>query len=84
MQLADKLTQRGIAASDSAWSRIAKILPVAAAAMDTAEKKLSDGSPTSALGPEQRALTQLQRAEAVFREIQVSMGQQQGGGGWRR
>jgi hypothetical protein len=80
-QLATRLVERGIASSDSNWNRIAQILPRAAAAMDTAEKKLSASAPTSALGPEQRALAELQRAEAVFREIQVSMGGGGGGGG---
>jgi hypothetical protein len=80
-QLVDKLVQRGIAKSDSNWKKISDILPKAAAAMDTAEKKLSDGSPQAALQPEQRALQQLQRAEAVFHEIQVSMGGGGGGGG---
>jgi hypothetical protein len=80
-QLADRLKERGIAASDSNWKKIAEILPKAAAEMDSAEKKLGAGSPQSALQPEQRALQQLQRAEAVFREIQVSMGGGGGGGG---
>ena len=80
-QLASRLVERGIAQGDSAWNKIAQILPKAAAEMDTAEKNLSKGSPTSALQPEQRALAQLQRAEAVFREIQVSMGGGGGGGG---
>src|SRR5215510_4572790 len=79
-QLASRLVERGIT-SDSNWKKIAEILPKAAAQMDTAEKKLTAGSPGSALQPEQRALQQLQRAEAVFREIQVSMGDQGGGGG---
>ncbi len=80
-QLASRLVERGIAQGDSAWNKIAQILPKAAAEMDTAEKNLSKGSPSSALQPEQRALAQLQRAEAVFREIQVSMGGGGGGGG---
>ena len=80
-QLASRLVERGIAQGDSNWSKIAQILPKAAAEMDTAEKNLTKGSPTSALQPEQRALAQLQRAEAVFREIQVSMGGGGGGGG---
>jgi len=80
-QLVHKLVERGIAKSDSNWKKISDILPKAAAAMDTAEKKLSDGSPQAALQPEQRALQQLQRAEAVFHEIQVSMGGGGGGGG---
>src|SRR4029078_12377261 len=80
-ELSNKLVERGISRSDSNWSKISQILPKAAAEMDTAEKKLSGGAPTSALQPEQRALAQLQRAEAVFREIQVSMGGGGGGGG---
>ena len=80
-QLASRLVERGIAQGDSAWNKIAQILPKAAAEMDTAEKNLTKGSPTSALPPEQKALAQLQRAEAVFREIQVSMGSGGGGGG---
>src|SRR5207302_9869697 len=43
-QLANRLVERGIT-SDSNWRKIAEILPVAAAHMDTAEKKLTDGSP---------------------------------------
>ncbi len=80
-QLASRLVERGIAQGDSNWNKIAQILPKAAAEMDTAEKDLTKGSPTSALQPEQRALAQLQRAEAVFHEIQVSMGGGGGGGG---
>jgi hypothetical protein len=80
-ELSNKLVERGISKSDSNWAKISQILPKAAAEMDTAEKKLSSGAPTSALQPEQRALAQLQRAEAVFREIQVSMGGGGGGGG---
>ncbi len=80
-QLATRLVERGIAKTDSNWKKIADILPVAAAHMDTAEKRLSSGSPQSALQPEQRALQQLQRADAVFKEIQVSMGGGGGGGG---
>ncbi|MFI5232319.1 MAG: DUF4175 family protein, partial [Gemmatimonadales bacterium] len=71
-QLAKRLVDRGIAASDSGWKKIATILPKAAAEMDTAEKVLAKGTPRGALQPEQRALVQLQRAEAVFRDIQVS------------
>ena len=62
-------------------ARSREILPKAAAEMDTAEKNLTKGAPTSALQPEQRALAQLQRAEAVFHDIQVSMGGGGGGGG---
>ena len=83
-QLAKRLIERGIAASDSNWKRIAEMLAKAGAQMDTAEKKLGGGSPNAALGPEQRALQQLQRAEAVFRDIQVSDGSAAGRRRWRR
>jgi hypothetical protein len=80
-QLARRLVERGVTSSDSNLARIAEILPVAAAAMDTVEKTLADGRLRDALRPEQRALQQLQRAEAVFRNVQVSMGAEGGGGG---
>jgi len=79
--LGRNLVQRGITSSDSNFARIEQILRVATAAMDTAEQKLADSRMRDALGPEQRALQQLQRAEAVFREIRVSMGNEGGGGG---
>ena len=63
-----------LAARDTAWKKIADILLKASAAMDSAEKQLASSNPQAALQPEQRALQQLQRAEAVFRDIQVSMG----------
>ena len=80
-QLASRLVKRGVAEQDSGFARIALILPVAAAAMDSAEKALASEKLRGALQPEQRALQQLQRAEAEFRQIQVQMGQQGGGGG---
>ena len=61
-QLANRLVERGISTSDTNWAKIAEILPKAAAEMDSAEKKLTQGSPRAALQPEQRALQQLQRA----------------------
>src|SRR5262249_16806986 len=62
-QLASRLVDRGIT-SDSSWKKIAEILPKAAAQMDSAEKKLTQGAPRDALGPEQRALKELGNAEA--------------------
>ena len=79
--LARQMVERGVVTMDSALSRIAEILPKAAAAMDTAERILGDGKLREALGPEQRALQHLQRAEAEFRNVQVSMGGGGGGGG---
>jgi uncharacterized protein DUF4175 len=80
-QLARRLVERGVAAQDSSFAKIAEILPLASAAMDTAEKQLASEKLRAALQPEQRALQQLQRAEAEFRRVQVSMGEQGGGGG---
>jgi hypothetical protein len=80
-QLARRLVERGVAGEDSNMAKIAEILPRAAAAMDTAEKALGSSKLKDALQPEQRALLHLQRAEAVFRDIRVSMGNEGGGGG---
>ena len=79
--LARRLVERGIGETDAGYKKIAEILPIATAQMDTAERKLLAFTPRGALQPEQRALQQLQRAEAVFKEIQVRQGQQGGGGG---
>src|SRR6185503_16877538 len=49
--------------------------------MEKADEALGRRVPKDALPPEQKALMHLQRAEAVFRDVQVQMGQQQGGGG---
>lgn len=79
-ELGTRLVQRGVAARDSGFRVIADILPRAAAAMDTAARTLAAARLRDALQPEQRALQQLQRAEAVFREIQVQMGSESQGG----
>jgi uncharacterized protein DUF4175 len=78
--LARQIVSRGIARQDSNFAQIAEILNRAAPIMDTAEKKLADNDAQNALAPEQRALQQLQHAEAVFRNVRVSMGGQGGGG----
>ena len=80
-ELARRIVDRGIAAKDSNFAKIADILNKATPVMDTAEKALADGSAQAALAPEQRALQQLQRAEAVFRNVRVSMGGEGGGAG---
>lgn len=79
--LAERLVSRGVTEGDSSLAKIAQILPLAAAQMDTAESRLADGRLKDAIAPEQRALQQLQRAEAEYRNRRISMGQQQGGGG---
>jgi hypothetical protein len=80
LRLAERMVNRGVT-SDSSFARIAELLPLAAEEMGQAEEALGEHHPDSALGPEQRALQNLQRAEAVFRDVQVAQGQQNGGGG---
>ncbi len=80
LRLAERMVNRGVTA-DSSLARIAELLPLAAEEMGQAEEALGEHHPDSALGPEQRALQNLQRAEAVFRDVQVAQGQPNGGGG---
>ncbi len=68
-------------AADTSFRILADVLPKAGAEMKAAEELLVQGKTADALAPEQRALQWLEKAEAAFREVQVSMQQQQGGGG---
>jgi uncharacterized protein DUF4175 len=63
---------------DPKFKQIADLLPQAVTAMKEAESKLGATAPDQALGPENKALTLLQKAEEEY-EMQVSV--QQGGGG---
>ncbi len=76
--LVERMQSRGIAGIDSTFRAIAEALPRAAEAMQAAEELLGERHPQDALSPEQQALQYLQRAEAAFRERQIT--QQQGGG----
>ncbi len=79
--LVRRLMERGVAAADTAFALIHAELDTASREMQTAEEGLGRGVPREALPPEQRALQRLQRAEAVYREVQVQMGGGSGGGG---
>jgi hypothetical protein len=79
--LSRRMLQRGVSTSDSTFAEIAAELPLAIQAMREAEDQLGRREPDDALPPEQRALQHLQRAEAAYREVQVSRGGQPGGGG---
>jgi hypothetical protein len=80
--LVGRLRSRGVAARDTSMATVADALDGALVAMRGAESDLGRRAPQDALTPEQRALTHLQRAEAVFnRERQVARGGQGGGGG---
>src|ERR1044072_3873902 len=60
---------------------MAEHLRQAAKEMEAAPPPLRKESGKDALPPEQRALQRLLAADAIFREVQVAFGNQQGGGG---
>lgn len=75
-----RLRNRGIAES-AEFGQIVGHLDQGLLEMSAAEELLIAGEPGTALPREQKALTHLQRADAVFREVQVAFGQGGGGGG---
>ncbi len=79
--LEQRLRQRGVMSADSTMAQIAAELAQAVAAMRGAEERLARSAANDALPPEQKALQHLQRAEAAYRDVQVSFENQQGGGG---
>ena len=79
--LVQRLATRGIVQLDSSFQAVAQALPIAVTEMGVAEERLGERVPQDALSPEQKALQQLQRAEAAYRETQVSRGENRGGGG---
>jgi hypothetical protein len=76
--LIERMRTRGVAGGDSTFALVAEALPKAASEMEAAEAELGQRKPKEALQPEQRALQQLQRAEAAYREFQVGFAE--GGG----
>ena len=79
--LLQRLTSRGLG-NDPQFVRIAELLSLAIAEMEAAEEVLADGDLQEAISPELKALLQLQKAEENY-EVEVSQGQQGGGGGAR-
>jgi hypothetical protein len=79
--LVRRMMERNITAIDTAFKIIAEELPQAAKEMQVAEEKLLARNSAEALPPEQRALQHLQRAEAAFKEYQITRAQGGGGGG---
>lgn len=75
-----RLRNRGIGA-DPEFAEIVEHLDAGLGEMTAAEELLIAGNPDDALPHEQKALTHLQRADAVFRDAQVAFGQGGGGGG---
>ncbi|NIO65583.1 MAG: DUF4175 family protein, partial [Gammaproteobacteria bacterium] len=80
-RLVSRIRARGILQMDSSFQTVAEALPKAAEAMGEAEERLGERKAAEALPPEQRALQQLQRAEAAFREVQVGRSNSEGGAG---
>jgi len=74
-----RMSNRGITEMDGEFATISESLKKALEEMGPAEEKLAAKDPDDALPPEQRALQHLQRADAIFRDVQVSF--QSGGGG---
>jgi len=79
--LVRRIESRGVVELDSTMAAVAAALPPAVDAMQEAEERLGRRQGAEALPSEQRALQYLQRAEAAFRDRQVTQGQQQGAGG---
>lgn len=77
--LVRRMQERGVA-QDSTFRIIAEALGAAEREMRAAEEALARRDAEGALPAEQRALQQLQKAEAAYRRVQVQMGQQGGGG----
>ena len=78
-----RMIQRGVSGSDSTFAKVAAELPLAIQAMQRAEEQLGRRQPSETLPPEQKAMQHLQRAEAAYREVQVSQESPAGGGGGR-
>ena len=79
--LAKRLVDRGVATTDSTFAKIQKELETASTEMKSAEEQLGRGLGATSLPSEQKALQHLQRAEALYRDVQVQMGGGGGGGG---
>jgi hypothetical protein len=79
--LLDRMQSRGVVQLDSTLQTVMDELPQALEAMEQAERALGTGQVSDALPPEERALQHLQRAEAAYREREVTQGGGGGGGG---
>jgi hypothetical protein len=80
-RLSVQMIQRGVTSGDSTLGAIQRLLDSATTQMRSAEEQLGRRNGRSALPPEERALALVQRADAMYRDIQVQQGEQQGGGG---
>jgi molybdenum-dependent DNA-binding transcriptional regulator ModE len=79
--LVRRMATRGVAEPGSGFAKTADSLRLATVEMVSAKGHLEAKKAREALTPEQAALKHLQRAEAAFREVQVSFGNGGGQGG---
>lgn len=80
--LAARLVERGVVKQDSMFKAIHAALVAAVEALNGAEQRLGTRDGRGALPSEEKALRELQRADAQYRDLQVQRGgQPQGGGG---
>ncbi len=79
--LADRLLERGMTQGDTTMATIQAVLVEAAKEMVGAEEKLGTRDGRAALPNEERALRHLQRADALYKDVQIQQQQQGGGGG---
>ena len=78
--LAQRTRARQLTQTDPKFAQFVEFLEEAASFMEPAAIALSDFELDEAVGPEQQALQFLLRAENLFTDIQISMGQAGGGG----
>src|SRR5262245_36920660 len=79
--LVERMSRRGLTNQDKMIKQMAENLKSAIEQMTPAAEQLQAGKPDTAEPFEQKALQYLMRADALFNEIQVSMGGGGGGGG---
>src|SRR5262245_41049042 len=79
--LVERMSRRGLTNQDKMIKQMAEYLKNAIEQMNPAAEQLQAGKPDTAEPFEQKALQFLMRADALFNEIQVSMGGGGGGGG---
>ena len=81
--LIQRMANRGVVEPGSGFAKTADSLRAAQVEMAPAADSSRPGRPRRRSRPEQGALKHLQRAEAAFREVQVSFGSEGEGGGAR-
>ena len=79
--LADRMKSRQLSEAGDSFKQFVSYMEQATEAMGPASDKLKAANWKDALGPEEKALQYLERAESVFRDIQVAFGNRGGGGG---